>query len=176
VNLSLIEQLERGSRREALERFLQAWYGVPGLPPVLPAPHIPAVVEELLTLATTIPLSGLNGGLNIHAPYEVDTFDDRGALMVFCTESDGVFRWAYRPWESDPVVWLGTFDPDRPFPVEEPERLTGFLLQVCVQMAIWTAPCRASEILGPTERAYALAPLRAVLQPFHLTDPAPFRR
>jgi hypothetical protein len=107
-------------------------------------------------------------------PAEVD------GLLGFYVENQAVYRWAYRAGEADPIVWGRYLHEDAW--TAEAERLGGFLLQVCLFEALFSAPYSASAAcLAPDALPAVLGPLRPVLGPwrwpgaptvFHASDGA----
>jgi hypothetical protein len=161
VAQSLREQLLGLPRAAAVGWFVNAWHGIPALPPVADTAQIPSLLGQLLALGRTHPrlCSSQNRLID---PAEVDD-----GLLCFYVENQGVYRWAYRPGEPDPVV-VGQYHGANDW-VAEQQRLGGFLLQVLLFEAVFSAPCSASAAwLPPAELAAVLEAggLRPVLTPW----------
>jgi len=150
VSGSLVQQLRRLPPAAAVGWFLNAWHGIPALPPPAQPSPIPSLLGQLLALGQTHPdvCSCQNRLID---PVEVD--DD---LLCFYVEDQSVYRWAYQPDEPDPVV-VGQYLDEAGW-VAEQQRLSGFLLQVCLFEAVFSAPYSASAAWLP------LAELAAVLE------------
>jgi hypothetical protein len=156
MSASLREHLTRVSREAAVGWFLGTWYGIPELPPVPNTPQIPSLLGQLLTLSRSYP------GICSQQNRLIPPIDIGDGLLCFYVENQQVYRWAYRPGETDPVV-LGQ-EPQTGVWLAEQERLSGFLLQVCLFEALFSAPYTASAAWLPAE---ALAEVldRGQLQP-----------
>jgi hypothetical protein len=171
---SLVEHLLGLPRAAAVGWFLDAWHGIADLPPAPTTPQIPSLLGQLLVLDHTHP-AVCSRQNRLVDPVEVD--DGRWCFYV---ENQHVYRWAYRPGEPDPVVVGQRLHTDAW--VAEQERLSGFLLQVCLFEALFTAPYSASApCLAPQTTAAVLGELRPVLGPwrwpafptvFHASDDA----
>lgn len=92
------------------------------------------------------------------APNELTSDDDR---FLFYIESQGTCAWAFDTRSSDPSVWRQ--DGDRaPDWIAEEERLTGFLLQVCLFESVmaakygawcsWCDPATLKSMIIPWQR------------------------
>jgi hypothetical protein len=173
---SLVEQLRRLPPAEAVGWFLNAWHGIPALPPPPQPSAIPSLLGQLLVLGRTH--RAICGRQNrLIDPVEVDD-----GLWCFYVENQSVYRWAYRPGEPDPVVVGQDLGEDGW--VTEQQRLSGFLLQVCLFEAMFSAPYSASAAWLPPEELAAvleLGRLRPLLTPwrwpehptlFHAADDA----
>jgi hypothetical protein len=173
---SLVRQLRRLPPAAAVGWFLNAWHGIPALPPPTHPSSIPSLLGQLLALGRTHPATCSRQNRLID-PIEVDD-----GLRCFYLENQSVYRWAYQPGEPDPVVVGQYLDADGW--VAEQQRLNGFLLQVCLFEAVFSAPYSASAAWLPPEELAAvleLGRLRPVLTPwrwpthptwFHASDGA----
>jgi hypothetical protein len=176
VARSLAEQLRRLPPAAAVGWFLNAWYGIPALPPPPQPSPIPSLLAQLLVLSRTHPAVCSRQNRLID-PVEVDD-----GLWCFYVENQSVYRWAYQPDEPDPVV-AGQYLEEDGW-VAEQQRLSGFLLQVCLFEAVFTAPYSASAAWLPPEELAAvleLGRLQPLLTPwrwpenptvFHAADAA----
>jgi hypothetical protein len=94
---SPVRVLTNPDHGKALCGFLRAWYGVE-LPAVEATPRVPALLGSLMAL---------NHSDNRITPFlkfvEPDEVAD--GLLTFASEYEDVYHWAYRPGESDPIVW-----------------------------------------------------------------------
>lgn len=133
---SLAEQLRRLPPAAAVGWFLNAWHGIPALPPPAQPSPIPSLLGQLLALGRTHPAICSRQNRLID-PIQVDD-----GLRCFYVENQGVYRWAYQPDGPDPVVVGRSHDED--VWVAERQRLSGFLLQVCLFEAVFSAPYSAS--------------------------------
>jgi hypothetical protein len=161
MSMSLVEELNSLPRAEAVTWFLHAWHATPEPPQVPGTPQIPALLVRLLALCRTYPTICSQQNRLIE-PVEVDD-----GLLCFYVENQNVYRWAYRPGEDDPIV-VGRYLNEAAW-VAEQERLSGFLLQVCLYEAIMSAPYSASASgLTPEALAHVLESgrLRPVLSPW----------
>lgn len=173
---SLLEQLLRLPHAAAVGWFLHAWHGIPTLPPVADTVRIPSLLGQLLALGRTHP------AICSHQNRLIDPVGVEDGLLCFYVENQGVYRWAYRPGAPDPAV-VGQYHGANDW-VQEQQRLSGFLLQVCLFEAVFSAPHSASAAwLPPAELAAVLdaGGLRPVLTPwwwpthptrFHASDGA----
>jgi hypothetical protein len=153
----LYELLSNGDRAWVLARFLEQWHGIrllPGGPAGLP----PGLARVLGAVERHPELSPQN---YLYAPYE-----EGHGLLVFASEREGAYEWAYQPGEVDPKVW-GRWLLDRPGGSDwtpESERLSGFLLQFVLFEAITGAPWWVQyPAARPGLVTVALGPLRPVL-------------
>jgi hypothetical protein len=158
---SLAEQLGRLPPAEAVGWFLNAWHGIPTLPsPPQPSP-IPPLLGQLLLLEREHP--GICSRQNrLIDPVEIDD-----SLRCFYVENQSVYRWAYQPGEPDPVV-VGRYLDEDGWAAEQ-QRLSGFLLQVCLFEALYSGAYSASAAWLPTEELTAvleLGQLRPLLTPW----------
>jgi hypothetical protein len=140
---SLRETLTAASRAAAVDGFLRTWHGIPDIREVPTTPQVPSLLARLLRLCQSNPAICSKQNRLI-SPVEVG---DR--LLCFYVENQGVYRWAYRPDGDDPVVLGKPSETDDWLP--EQERLTGFLLQVCLFEALFSAPYTASAAWLPAE-------------------------
>jgi hypothetical protein len=173
---SLLEHLLGLPRAVAVGWFVNAWHGIPTLSPVADTAQIPSLLGQLLALGRTHPAICSRQNRLID-PVEVDY-----GLLCFYVENQSVYRWAYQPGEPDPVVVGRYLDEDGW--VAEQQRLSGFLLQVCLFEAVFSAPYSASAAWLPPEELAAvltLGGLRPLLTPwrwpehptlFHAADDA----
>jgi hypothetical protein len=158
---SLLAQLRRLPRAAAVGWFVNAWHGIPTLPPVAGGTRIPSLLGQLLALGHTHPAICSRQNRLID-PVEVDD-----GLLCFYVENQGVYRWAYQPGEPDPVV-VGRYHGANDW-VEEQQRLSGFLLQILLFEAAFSVPYSASAAWLPSEELAAvltLGGLRPVLTPW----------
>jgi hypothetical protein len=138
---SFREHLTGLSRTAAVGWFLQTWYGIPELLPVAATPQIPSLLGQLLSLCRSYPtICGQQNRL-------IPPVDIGAGLVCFYVENQNVYRWAYRSGEADPVVLGQRLGTDAW--VAEQERLIGFLLQVCLFEALFSAPYTASAAWLP---------------------------
>jgi hypothetical protein len=161
MGASLVEDLTGQPRAAAVEWFLRAWHGIPELPSVSDITRVPALLGQLLALGRTHPAICSRQNRLID-PVEVDD-----GLLCFYVENQRVYRWAYRPGEPDPIV-VGQYDGEDW--VVEQERLSGFLLQVCLFEAVFSAPYSASASWLPPEAFAAVLDgghFQSVLGPWH---------
>jgi hypothetical protein len=122
---------------------------------------IPSLLGQLVALDRTHPAICSRQNRLID-PVEVDD-----GLLCFYVENQGVYRWAYRPGEPDPAV-VGRYHGADDW-VAEQQRLSGFLLQVLLFEAVFSAPYSASAAwLPPAELSAVLEAggLRPVLTPW----------
>jgi hypothetical protein len=166
---SLAEQLRRLPPAAAVGWFINAWHGIPTLPPPPQPSPIPSLLGQLLVLGRTHPAVCSRQNRLID-PVEVDD-----GLRCFYVENQGVYRWAYQPGGPDPVVVGQYLDEDGW--VAEQQRLSGFLLQVCLFEAVFSARYSASAAWLPLEELAAvleLGRLRSLSTPWrwpeHPTD------
>jgi hypothetical protein len=158
---SLLEHLLGLPPAAAVGWFVNAWHGIPTLPPVADTAQIPSLLGRLLALGRTHPAVCSRQNRLID-PVEVDD-----GLLCFYVENQSVYRWAYQPGEPDPLVVGRYLDEDGW--VAEQQRLSGFLLQVCLFEAVFSAPYRASAAWLPPEELVAvltLGGLRPLLTPW----------
>ncbi len=172
----LAEQLRRLPPAAAVGWFLYARHGIPALPPPAQPSPIPSLLGQLLALGRIHPAICSRQNRLID-PVEVDD-----GLLCFYVENQSVYRWAYQPDGPDPVVVGQSHDGDGW--AAERQRLSGFLLQVCLFEAVFSAPYSASAAWLPPEELAAvleLGRLRPVLTPwrwptwptlFHASDEA----
>lgn len=91
---SLAEQLRRLPPGAAVGWFLNAWHGIPALPPPPQPSPIPSLLGQLLVLGRTHP--NICGRQNrLIDPVELDD-----GLLCFYVENQSVYRWAYQWWSS----------------------------------------------------------------------------
>jgi hypothetical protein len=162
---SLVQQLRLLPPAEAVDWFLNAWHGIPALPSSPQPSPIPALLGQLLVLGRTHPT--ICGRQNrLIDPVEVDD-----GLWCFYVENQSAYRWAYQPAEHDPVV-VGQYLDEGGW-VAEQQRLSGFLLQVCLFEAVFSAPYSASAAWLPPEELAAvleLGRLRPLLTPWRWSE------
>jgi hypothetical protein len=156
MSSSLREHLTGVSREAAVDWFLRTWHGIPELPPVPVTAQIPSLLGQLLTLSRSYPtICSRQNRL-------ISPIDVGDGLLCFYVENQNVYRWAYRPGETDPVVFGQASQAGAWF--TEQERLSGFLLQVCLFEALFSAPYTASAAWLPSGAVTELLD-RGQLQP-----------
>jgi hypothetical protein len=152
----LLEALRDPDAGAAIQRFLQAWYGL-----VLPSGTARApgrrgldVLTALDELNQTHPVTGSRGELRI--PRAAEAGEGR---VFFVTEGGSTASW--RDDTSDPEVFV--WDPPNPAAQAAGVTLSEFLLSAVVGAAISTAPCHAMTSIYEADAAErALADLTLV--------------
>lgn len=133
----------------ALESFLERWYGKRSPSAQRKPPgDAPPLLERLLLWVEEVPeIMVFN---RLIAPERKDREDGR---VVFLVENQGVYRWSTAPGGDDPPVWRQ--EPPATAWIEEPEPLSGFLIQAMLFEAVTGAPFGASgtQVSAPTRAA-----------------------
>ena len=134
----------------ALTVFIERWYGKPatGMPTnsnVGP----PLLRNTLGPLATSPEVFKHN---HLVPPSELAI---EGGKVVFLVENQAVCLWATEPEGEDPKVWYRNNEEGEPW-IEEPQRLSGFLIQAVLFEAILNAQFGAYAIALPDDLVGAI--------------------
>ena len=151
-----------GERWKALTAFVERWYGVSvgDVPQIESARQAPPLLRKMLALNAALP--HLMQQDHLVGPEVLSVEDGK---VVFLYENQSVCFWATEPEGEDPRVWYRENDV-RALWLEEPERLSSFLVQMVVEEAVLTAPCGAHQ---PALPAATVQPFLARVTPLWTT-------
>jgi hypothetical protein len=132
-------------RWDTLVGFVERWHGKPlGVPIETSATIGPSLLRKLLGVQSVVPEIVQQNELV--RPDELALEDGK---VVFLVENQGVCRWATEPEGEDPRVWYQNSGEDTW--LEEPERLSSFLIQMVLFEAILNTRFGAFAIALPAD-------------------------
>lgn len=144
---SLTPESSPSERWAALTTFLERWYGNPlsELPDVAQPAIGPAPLRRMLSIQAVVP--DVVRQNQLVRPEELRIDDGK---IVFLVENQAVCLWATEPDGEDPRVWYRNNEEGEPW-LEEPERLSGFLIRAVLFEAIMQARFGASVAALPAD-------------------------
>jgi hypothetical protein len=139
-------------RWSALIAFVERWYGKPvdQAAIVVQTKLGPPLVRKMIGLHAAVPEVMQHNHL-----VQPDELELEEGKVVFLVENQAVCLWATEPAGEDPIVWYRNNVQGEPW-IEEPERLSGFLIQAVLFEAILHARFGASGTALPGETVRAI--------------------
>lgn len=141
--LDLATKCSPSDRWAALAEFIERWYGrrAAGMP--VKSMVGPPLLRKLLGALATGPEVFRQNHLVSLSELAIE-----GGKVVFLVENQAACLWATEPEGEDPKVWYRNNEEGEPW-IEEPQRLSGFLIQAVLFEAILNAQFGAYAIALP---------------------------
>jgi hypothetical protein len=149
---SLAADSTPNARWTALTAFLERWHGtsLAELPAIMETTIGPPLLRKMLGIQAVVPDVVRHNQLV--QPEELRLEDGK---IVFLVENQAVCLWATETDGEDPRVWYRNNEEGEPW-LEEPERLSGFLVQAVLFEAILHARFGASATALPADMVEAI--------------------